>query len=295
MNRLRNLVLLLSLVVVSACTTIEPGYVGIRVNKYGTNRGVDSSAVVTGVVWYNFISTSVFQYPTFVQTAVWTASPDDGNPSNEEMTFNSIEGLTITADVSLSYSISREHAPAFYNKFRNDDLKFFTHGFMRNVARDAFNEISPKYTVESIYGSKKEEFLSLVRDRINAKLDSVGVHLEQFGFIGAMRLPANIVTAINSKIAANQTALQTENELRTVQAEAQKAVATATGEANSRIARAKGEAEANEILIRSLSPQLLEWKRLELQLAQIQRWNGAYPQVVTGQNFPLLMNLPLKN
>lgn len=295
MNRLRNAILIFSLCINTACTMIEPGYVGIQVNRYGTNKGVDSTALVSGVVWYNIFNKFVVQYPTFVQTAVWTASKDEGSPANEELTFNSMEGMTITADVSLSYSIEPNRAPAFYNKFRNDDLHLFTHGFMRNVARDAFNEIATRYPVESIYGVKKEEFLSVVRSQINFKLDSVGVHLDQLGFVGAMRLPPNVVAAINSKIQATQTALQVENELRTAQAQAQKDVARATGEANSRIARARGEAESNEILVRSLTPQLLEWKRLELQMSQIQRWNGQYPQVVAGQNFPLLMNLPPKN
>jgi regulator of protease activity HflC (stomatin/prohibitin superfamily) len=207
------------------------------------------------------------------------------------MTFNSREGMTITGDISLSYSLNPKKVPSFYNTFRNDDLSLFTHGYMRNVARDAFNEIGATYSVDSIYGVKKEEFLNRVRDRINNKLDTVGVELSQLGFVGAIRLPQNVVQAINAKIQATQQAIQVENELRTATAEASKQVATATGDANSRIARAKGEAEANRLMMASITPQLIEWKKLELQRAQIDKWNGTYPQVFAGQNFPMLMNL----
>jgi regulator of protease activity HflC (stomatin/prohibitin superfamily) len=243
------------------------------------------------MVWYAPWSTKIFEYPTYVQTAVWTASKDEGSEKNEEMTFNSREGMTITGDISLSYSLNPKKVPSFYNTFRNDDLSLFTHGYMRNVARDAFNEIGATYSVDSIYGVKKEEFLNRVRDRINNKLDTVGVELSQLGFVGAIRLPQNVVQAINAKIQATQQAIQVENELRTATAEASKQVATATGDANSRIARAKGEAEANRLMMASITPQLIEWKKLELQRAQIDKWNGTYPQVFAGQNFPMLMNL----
>ena len=48
-------------------------------------------------------------------------------------------------------------------------------------------------------------------------------------------------------------------------------------------ARAKGEAESNRIRQSSLTPQLLELRRLEIQHAMIDQWNGQLPTVQSGQ------------
>ena len=56
--------------------------------------------------------------------------------------------------------------------------------------------------------------------------------------------------------------------------------------------RAQGEADANRIRQNSLSPQLLELRRLENQRALIEKWNGQMPSVETGQNSALMLQLP---
>ncbi|MBI4281668.1 prohibitin family protein [Candidatus Uhrbacteria bacterium] len=277
------LVLIASAFLFSAgCTRVNPGHVGIQVNLYGQDRGVDSYPRVTGMVWYNPFSTSIYEYPTFVQTAIWTAAKDEGSPTNEEISFNTKEGLVITADISLSYQLDPPKVPAFYVKFRSDALDTFTHGFLHNIARDAFNEIAPIYPVEEVYGPKKEEMLTAVRKRINDQVSTFGVEIQQFGFIGAMRLPVNVVDALNNKIKATQDAIRVENELRQASAEAKKMVA-----------KAEGEAQANRTLAESITPNLIQWRQLELTQKSIERWNGQLPQY-TGGPIPLLQ-LPQSN
>lgn len=265
------------------CTRIDPGHVGIKVNYYGSNRGVDDYPLVTGNVWYNPSSTSVFQFPTFVQTAVWTASVHEGKALNEEVSFNSKEGLVFTADISLSYFLKPDRVPHFYVKFRSDNIEHFTHGFMRNVARDAFNESAVKYNADEIYGDKKEALLGEVRARINTQLQDVGVIIEQFGFIGAPRPPQNVIAAINAKITATQDAIRVENELRSAKAEAQKAVATAQGRAQAILVEAEAQAKANTLLSASLTPTLVTNKAVE-------KWDGKRP-MVEGSGSGLLLNI----
>lgn len=35
------------------CERIDAGYEGIKVNLYGSEKGVDDVSLVTGIVWYN--------------------------------------------------------------------------------------------------------------------------------------------------------------------------------------------------------------------------------------------------
>lgn len=270
---------------------VAPGHVGIKVNRYGQGRGVADYPIRTGMVWYNPFSTSVIEYPVFMQTASWTSNPHEGNAQNEEISFNSKEGLSISADVSLSYQLNADKASHFYVKFRADNIDNFTHGFLRNVARDAFTEEAAHYTAEELYGLKKEEFLTHVRARVNSQVDSLGITVEQLGFIGLMRLPPNVVDALNAKVKAIQDASTAENQLRTAQANAAIRVAGADGEAKARVAAAQGDAQANRLLQASLTPQLIEWRRLNLQEQAINKWDGTLPTYNGGGAVPFV-NIP---
>lgn len=263
---------------------IAPGYVGIKVDLYGGGKGVEAQPLGVGIVWYNPWTTTIYEFPNFVQTAVWSKSLEEGHPTNEELSFNTQEGMVITADLSLSYHLEASKTPDFFQKFRTDDLNAFTHGFLRNVARDAFNEVAVQYTFEQIYGVKKEEFLSKVRARINKETADYGIVLEQFGLIGAPRPPEEVKKSLNAKMQATQDAIRVENELRQTQAEAQKKIAAANGEAQSLLAIAKAQADANKQIAASLTPELVQWEA-------IHRWNGQRP-MVEGNSAGLLMQLP---
>ena len=263
-----------------SCTRVDPGHVGIKVNMSGSDRGVAPDVLGTGWVFYMPFFTKIFEYPTFVQTTVWTKSTEEGKPINEELSFNSKEGLTITADISLSYQLEESKIPAFYVKFRNDDLTQFTHGYLRNIARDLFNEVAGEYSVEDIYGAQKEKLLTEVRKRLGDAVKDIGVSIQQFGFIGAPRPPQNVIAALNAKVASTQAAMQSENELRQAEAEAKKTVAQAEGAAKATLTKANAEAQANIMIAKSITPELTRY------LATT-KWNGSLPSV-TGGAIPMI-------
>ena len=100
--------------------------------------------------------------------------------------------MEIYSDVSLSYAIEPRRVPDFYVKYRVSDLDTFTHGILRDIVRNSLNEVASTYSVEQIYGEQKAEFLNKVQALIQQKVDPVGVVIQQFGFIGAPRVPAVI-------------------------------------------------------------------------------------------------------
>jgi len=284
-------------------TRIGAGYVGVEINLAGSQRGAQDIPVRTGWVFYSPLKTQVIAFPTFVQTVKWTADVNEGHPLNEELVFNSKEGQEVRADVSLSYAIEAARVPEFYVKYRTDDLERFTHGILKDIVRNSLNEVASTYTLEDIYGENKAHFLRESRERVQNAMAAVGVEIQQFGFIGKPRFTAAIEQAITQKTQAITEAERARNQLAVTQAEMAKMVAEAEGqarseverargEAASQIERAKGEAEANRLRQASITPQLLEWKRLENQRALIEKWNGELPRMVVGDKSGLLMPLP---
>ena len=183
------LVLLLLGLFLVRVTRIEAGHVGVEINLAGKQRGASEIPVRTGWVVYSPLSTQIIEFPTYVQTVKWTKDINEGHPINEEMGFNSKEGMEIFVDVSLSYAIEPTKVPDFYVKYRVSDMEMFTHGILRDVVRNSLNEVASTYVVEDIYGEKKAEFLRKVQAQIEQKMTPVGVSVQQFGFIGAPRVP----------------------------------------------------------------------------------------------------------
>lgn len=262
---------------------IQPGYTGIKVNRL-VGQGITHEDTVTGFVFYNPIQTQLIVYPTFIQRVVWTHDLKEGNPVNEELTFNTKDSVPVNLDVAVSYGLDANQVPAFYTKFRADHIEVFTHGYLRDTARNVVVSIGSEYNFDDINGAKKEEFLDRITKELNARVSKFGVGIQQFGLIGALRPPQSLLDAVSAKTRAIQDAIRTENEVRSAQAEAKK-----------RVAIAEGEAASNRALLMSLDPKLFEWEKLKLQREAIQKWNGVTPSVMGGGNSGgMLFNIPLQ-
>ncbi len=276
-------------------TRIGAGQVGVEINLAGSQRGAQDIPVRTGWIFYSPLKTQIIEFPTFVQTVKWTANLAEGHPLNEELVFNSKEGQEVRADVSLSYAIDPTKVPEFYVKYRVSDLDKFTHGILKDIVRNSLNETASTYTLEDIYGENKAKFLRDTRVRVQEQLTGVGVGIQQFGFIGKPRFTQAIELAITQKTQAITEAERARNQLAVTQAEVAKSVAEAEGEARSQIERARGEAESNRLRQASITPQLLELKRLENERARIEKWNGSVPQMVVGDKTGMMLQMPYDN
>lgn len=266
---------------VACADRIGPGYVGIKVSNAGSSRGINSDAITTGWVFYTPGFSTVYEWPTFVQQVVLTKSASEGNPVNEEITFTNADNMAISADIGFSYHLEGDKVHIFFAKFVSDDMKLFSHGYLRSLIRDKFNEVGGRYKVEAIMGDNGP-FIKEVREAVQKEMTPFGVVLDsQFGFIGAPRPPESVVGMINAKVAAVQLAQQKQNELVQAQADAAKMVATSKGEAESLLLTSKAQAESNRILSESLTMNLIELKRIE-------KWNGAYPLSTGSSSLPIL-------
>jgi regulator of protease activity HflC (stomatin/prohibitin superfamily) len=261
---------------------IPPGYTGIKVNRL-VDKGITHEDTVTGFVFYNPVQTQLIVYPTFIQRVVWTHDLNEGNPINEELTFNTKDSVPVNLDVAVSYALAAQRVPDFYIKFRADQIQTFTHGFLRDTARNVVVAVGSEYTFDDVNGPKKEEFLDRITKQLDAKVGVYGVGIQQFGLIGSLRPPQSLLEAVSAKTKAIQDSIRTENEVRSAQAEAKK-----------RVAIAEGEAAANRALVASIDPKLLDWERLKLQKDAISKWNGVVPTVMANGGGGMLFNIPMQ-
>lgn len=254
---------------------VPVGHVGIKVDLLGGGKGVDTEEVGPGRELVGF-NEELFIFPTFTQTIGWTrdANPEIGSATNEEMSFQTSEGLVVTADVGASVSVDPAKVNILFQKYRKG-MDEIVDSYVRRNIQNALVETASTMTIESVYGAGKAELISTAFSRVKQDLAEYGIILENLYWIGELRLPDRVVNAINAKIAATQEAQQRENEVAKAKAQADIERAKAQGEADALLIAAKSQAEANRLLSQSIDSTLVSYKALE-------RWNGVLPSTMTG-------------
>ena len=265
--------ILLIVCAASACSKVESGYVGVKVKLLGGDKGVDSEVLGPGRYYIGW-NEDLFLYPTFQQNEIWSASAHEGKAHDESITFQSKEGLGVNADIGVSYTLDRAKVAELFQRFRKGNQEI-SEVYLRNLVRDSLNIEASTRSVEQLYGEGKADFLTAALKRVQNEIGPLGVQVTNLTVNGQMRLPQAIIDTMSAKIAATQSAIKVENQLRETQAEAKKKIAEAEGEATSITVRAAAQAKANQILAASITPTLVEYER-------VQKWDGKLPQVSGG-------------
>ena len=107
----------------SGCLRKVPaGYVGVKVFLLGTKKGVNSKELGVGRYWIG-INEELYKFPTFTQNYTWTASKNEGSKDNESILFQTREGLTVGADIGVSYHIDPTKVSSIFEKYRKESKK----------------------------------------------------------------------------------------------------------------------------------------------------------------------------
>lgn len=199
---------------------------------------------MTGRVWYNPLTESVYEFPTYVQTVDYP-----------KFTVNAKDGSIFDVDPTLSFKVKDNHSPDIFKKYRKD-IEVITKTTLFNYIRDAFRIEFNKYSTDSII-SNREMFENAVQKHMQMLLDKEGFQLEQM--TSGILYPESITQAINAKNAAIQQAMRVENELKVAQAQARKLMVLA-----------EAEAKANELRKQSLNQLLIQQQFIE-------KWDGKTP------------------
>lgn len=316
-----KLVLVLILLVIggvaAGCSTtrVSVGHVGVKVRLSGSARGVQDMQLKTGWVMYNPLTEDIVEFPVNVQNIVLSASPNEGqskeekskndtsHAGDESITFSSVEGVNVGADVGCSFHIDPNMAPQLYARFKQTDMRELGYGYMRNIIREAFGDVASKMQVQEIYGAGKTKLIADVNQKVKIIFEKDGIIIDQLTVNGALRLPENVASSINNAIAATQNAIQSENKVRQVKAEAEQAVAAANGaadavrqkakgdadalliktkaEADSKVITAEADATANKKINSTLTPAVLRYKSLYY-------WDGKLPTYMGSGATPML-------
>ena len=241
-----------------SCERIDAGHVGVKVNQYGDNKGVDDVVAVTGMVFFNPFTTAIYEFPTFIQHKEYKGE--------NSFVVNSKDGSEFSVSPIMNYSVQREKVPTIFSKYRRP-LEDIEEGFLKTAVYDAFRLATNKYTADELI-SNRAVFEVEVRRLLDNALLKEGFVINQF--TSNLIYPETFKKSIEAKNNAVQAALRAENEVKTAEAQAKIKVATAEGNAQAMLTQARAEAEANKLKQSTLTSLLLQQQWIE-------KWDGKLP------------------
>lgn len=277
---------LIGVVMLMFMQRVPAGYVGVKVNLLGGDKGVDVQPVGPGRHFVGW-NQELHKFPTFTQTTEWTADSRPGSEGDESVTFQTAEGMKINADIGLTYSIDPTRAAELFQRYRKG-IDEITDQYLRNYVRDALNAVCSTKKVEDAYGVGKEQIIKEVEARVRDQVATYGINVERIFPLSDFRLPSDVVARLNEKIQRIQQAEAKEYQVREAIAEANFQRETAKGIADSKLIQAEGEARALDIIGKALAanPTLIQYE-------SVKKWDGVLPQVSSGAG--MIMQLPQLN
>jgi len=198
---------------------------------------------------------SVQDYPTFRQAL--------GGKAGEKLNIGTSDQQELPVVANLNWNIDMKKADVLYQSVGGNDIDYIADTIVLPTMKNDINKVTHTYGWNDIKGAEQSKVVNDIEEMLKADLAKSGIEVINFGFsnVGS---PAGM--------AQSQQALASA-ELATKQAKS--AQAKAEIENQTKIMNAQAEAKANEILSKSVTPQLLE-------KAKIEKWNGQLPQVQGG-------------
>jgi prohibitin 2 len=203
----------------------------------------------------------------------------------------------VNVEVTLGYHVDPAYADFALIQLNNDAEE----RVIRPANLEAIKARTAQFEVQGLV-QKRELVRAGIEDDVRKRLANQHLVLEDMS-ITNFSFSSAYEQAIEQKQVAEQNAEKAKNTLEQTKIEAEQVAAKAKGEADARRAQAEGEAaailveaqakaKAQELQRASLTPELLELRRIEMWSA---KWDGSVPQYVgAGSGFLMQMPAPSK-
>jgi len=182
-------------------------------------------------------------------------------------------GLTVDIDIAVQYRLKAESAPATIEKWGSGWEEKIINSKVREVVRDVVGQ----YTAEQL-PEMRNKIAGAIEAKVRQSIDALPSQPVVLASVElrTINLPPKIKDQIERVQIAKQDVTIAEQEKEKAKQQAQKAAEVAKGEAERNRIEAQGEADkirieaeeqakANELISRSLTPQLLQLEQIKIQ------------------------------
>jgi prohibitin 2 len=198
----------------------------------------------------------------------------------------------VSTQVALNYHVNPDTAQVLYQQLGFD----YANRVIAPAIQESVKQVTARFNAENLI-TNRETVKAEIESQIKQRLASYNILVETIS-ITEFQFSEQFRRAVESKVEAEQRALQANNDLRRIQIEAQQAEAKAVGDQKANIAHAEGvrqsnvlQAEGESQAIRIIDTQLRQ-NPTYLEWLKTQRWNGVLPLVTGGEGATPFIQIP---
>lgn len=239
----------------SGCTQVDAGNLGV-VTKWGEIQDI---ALQEGIHFRTPLKTQIINISTRVHKMEASASA-----SSKDL-------QVVSTKIALNYRID---AAQVVEVFRNVGTRVTVESTIVDPAlQESLKKATAQYTAEELI-TKRQEVKETLSESIRVTLAKNDLLVTELS-ITDFQFDPQYQQAVEAKQVAEQRALTARNDLARIKVEAEQEEAKARGVANAMLARAEAEAKAQELLKKTVSPEIVH-------LRAVEKWDGRQPMVVGG-------------
>lgn len=279
---------------------VPAGYVGI---VYSMNGGVSDEVLTQG--WHMVPPTkNVTLYSVGIEQSYLTSGEDGDSKNDDSFEVPTSDGKGLKVDLTFTYRYDPERVAQLFTRFKGQSGKEVRNTFIKPNIISWVKEVTAKYPVTEILGEERANLNIAVSEYVKEKFEPYGIIVENTSLINIdadeetrkqVQRRVNAIQELElaqtekktAQVKADQekevalTKAQQDKETAIILAEQEKETATINAEkakidaeakAEATRIKASAEAEANRMIAESLTPELIEQKKIE-------KWNGDVPKV----------------
>jgi len=231
------------IVILNCFTIVEAGHTGVVVTLGKVKEGVMQEGI--------HVKAPFVQQVVKIDNRIVKLEVETEAFSKDLQTVETVLAINYRVDTSKSYSI-------YKNIGANYEAVLVT-----PAVNEVLKAITAKYTAEESVTNRVLISDGLVTG-LNEKLNDIGLYVTDVNIIN-FEFSEAFITAIEEKQVAQQKLLKSETEKQT-------AIINAEAQAETVRIKAEAEAEANRTISESLTPNIIEYNK-------VQKWDGVLPKV----------------
>ena len=231
------------ILIVNCFTIVEAGHTGVVVTLGKVKEGVLQEGI--------HVKAPFVQQVVKIDNRIVKLEVETEAFSKDLQTVETVLAINYRVDTSKSYSI-------YKNIGANYEAVLVT-----PAVNEVLKAITAKYTAEESVTNRVLISDGLVKG-LNDKLNDIGLYVTDVNIIN-FEFSEAFITAIEEKQVAQQKLLKSETEKQT-------AIINAEAQAETVRIKAEAEAAANKTISESLTPNIIEYNK-------IQKWDGVLPKV----------------
>ena len=174
----------------------------------------------------------------------------------------------VQTTIALNFHINPEETPILFQKIGVD----YRTRIIDPAIQESVKAVTAKYVAAELI-TKRPQVREDMRKLLKEKLQNYYIVVDDFNIVN-FQFSEEFDKAIELKVTAEQLKLKATMDLERIKIEKQQI-----------ITQAQAEAEALRLQKQSITPELVELRRIEMQKIAIAAWDGVMPQATSGMPF----------